>query len=233
MNAVRRILSHGIPISESMNVLDVGCGDGFVITEMFRKIPVHSITGIDIELSPDEIVKFSSENRRIRYLNMYKDLKNSFYDLILMLDVIEHIEDDGKFLRNIVNTYLRDDGYIVITAPAFQGIFGAHDRFLRHYRRYSRTELVKVITESGLMPMHSGFLFVSLLPIRILGVLWEKFFFRREGKIKGVGKWSHGKVPTKILELMLSLENLLSIHLNRLGIRFPGLTVWALCRKQR
>ena len=233
IKAFRRILLNAIPSGKKVKVLDVGCGDGFISRKLFKKIPVHSISGVDIHLSNDQIDELSSQGDVVSYSNDYRELKIRFYDLILMLDIIEHIENDGAVLFEIIDKYMEDNGNIVITAPAFQYIYSAHDKFLEHYRRYNRKELLALIRRNNLECLCSGYLFISLLPVRSLLVFFEKCLgIRKRGK-RGVGTWRHGKVTTKILEILLDFDNWLAISFARRGIIIPGLTVWVLCRKQR
>jgi SAM-dependent methyltransferase len=233
IKALRRILLNTIPLGKKVKVLDVGCGDGFISRELFKKIPVHSISGVDIHLSSVQIDELSSQSALVNYLNDYRELKYRFYELILVLDIIEHIENDDVFLFGIVDKYMADNAHIVITAPAFQCIYSAHDKFLEHYRRYSRKELLALIKVNNLECLRSGYLFTSLLPVRSLLVFLEKYLGFRKGGKRGVGTWRHGKVTTRIFEILLDFDNFLAISFARRGIIIPGLTVWALCRKLR
>lgn len=233
IKAFRRILLNAIPSGRKVKVLDVGCGDGFISRELFKTIPFHSISGVDIHLSSDEIDELSSKNSMVSYLNDYRKLKIRNYDMILMLDIIEHIEKDEAFLFDIVDKYMEDNGNILIAAPAFQGLYSGHDRFLEHHRRYSRKGLLELIGGNNLECVCSGYLFIFLLPVRSLMVFFEKYLGLGRGEKRGVGKWRHGEVPTKILEILFDFDNLLAISFARHGIAIPGLTVWALCRKQR
>lgn len=233
IKAFRRILLNAIPPGRKIKVLDVGCGDGFISRELFKTIPFHSISGVDIHLSNDEIDELSSKGSLGIYINDYRKLKFEYYDMILMLDIIEHIEKDEAFLFDIVDKYMEDNGNILITAPAFQGLYSAHDRFLEHHRRYSRKGLLELIGGNNLECLCSGYLFISLLPVRSLMVFFENYLGSGKGTKRGVGRWRRGKVITKILEIFLDLDNLLAISFARRGIIIPGLTVWALCRKPR
>jgi 2-polyprenyl-3-methyl-5-hydroxy-6-metoxy-1,4-benzoquinol methylase len=231
IKAIRRIIWNAVPAGRKVKVLDVGCGDGFISRELFKTIPVASISAVDIHLSNDQIDELSSQDELVSYTNDYRELKIRFYELALMLDIIEHIKNDKAFLSEISDNYMENNGIIVITVPAFQGIYSAHDRFLEHHRRYSRKELLALIGGNNLECLCSGYLFISLLPIRSIMVFFEKYLGFGKRVERGVGRWNRGKFITKILESFLDLDNLLAISLARRGIIIPGLTVWALCRK--
>jgi len=65
-------------------------------------------------------------------------------DLIVMHDVLEHIEDDAAAVTRMAEL-LAPDGRVVISVPAIQKLFGLHDEMLGHYRRYDRRSLTRVL----------------------------------------------------------------------------------------
>lgn len=69
--------------------------------------------------------------------------------VVVLLDVIEHVEHPAKVLANAAAT-LDAEGGIVITVPAIPALMGPWDRMLGHYRRYSRAMLREHAREAGL-----------------------------------------------------------------------------------
>jgi len=214
-------------------VLDVGCGDGFIANNILKKMHVERIDAIDINLRDSEIKKLSSLYNGINFYNTFEMLKVKKYNLILLLDVIEHIEDDTSFIIEIVEKHMDLRGYCLVTAPAFSCLFSSHDRFLRHYRRYNLKELMGLINKVHLKPISYGYLFFSLIPIRLISLWYERFTKVEFMVNKGVGVWKYGKTINRTISSFLTLENIISITLKKIGITIPGLTVWALCKKQR
>ncbi len=233
IGALKDILAKAVPLGRQLNVLDIGCGDGFVSRELHKTRRHYSITGVDTYLSSQQIAELSSQCAEITYYNDYRQLMEKHYDLILMLDVMEHIENDEEFVFEIVNKYLAKEGCVLVTVPAFQYLYGSHDRFLKHYRRYSRKQLMGVLEASNLDCIIAGYLFIFLLPIRFLFVLLEKIFRIRKDNESGVGAWRRGRMITSICERLLALDNRWALYFARRGIIIPGLTVWALCKKPR
>ena len=74
--------------------------------------------------------------------NTFETLKTRKYNLILLLDVLEHIEDDTSFLIEIIEDYMEFGGYCLITAPAFNCLFSSARSIFEHYRRYNQKELM-------------------------------------------------------------------------------------------
>ena len=70
------------------------------------------------------------------------------YDLVLMLDVLEHIEDDTAALGRLQHL-LKPGGRAILTVPALQTLWSVHDVINRHYRRYDKTGLQRLIEASG------------------------------------------------------------------------------------
>jgi SAM-dependent methyltransferase len=233
LKAIRTICRR-IPIRErALRVLDVGCGDGFVSRELAKDGSIGLITGVDIHLSAQQIDAMAIAGRGVAFHNTYDALDRNAYNLALLMDVVEHVEEDRRYLGDVVRNYLEEGGYLVITVPAYPFLFGPHDRFLHHRRRYTRAGLVELVRSARLECLSSGYLFFSLLPIRFLSLCFERWFPSKKGKIHGVGSWKHGAIVTNVLEFLLDTDVRFGMALQQAGITLPGLTAWALCRKHR
>lgn len=224
LKAVRRILS--AYLFEGIKVLDLGCGDGYISRSLFSHLRNKEITAVDIHFSDERMVELNNLSCGIKY---QKEMPaEGVYGLILLLDVIEHVEHDRSFLANLVGRYISMKGKVIITVPAFQSIYGRHDAFLGHHRRYNLKELEEIITACGLDVLSSGYLFFSLLLPKL--VLYK---FLKTGKCtEGVGNWSRGEGVTNFIESILNIDNSFLISAASLGIKIPGLTGWALCEKR-
>lgn len=224
LKALRKIMSP--QIFEGIKILDVGCGDGFISKGLFSHIRHAEITAVDIHLSDEMILEHKTLSNGIKYQREIPE--EEIYDLILLLDVIEHVENDQGFLSAIVDKHILPNGKVMITAPAFQSIYGRHDTILGHYRRYNLNELKGLTAACGLNVLSSGYLFSSLL---IPKYMLYKLLNTGKGS-EGVGNWRRGKVVTNIIEKILNIDNSLLISVCRLGIKIPGLTGWVLCEKR-
>lgn len=91
--------------------------------------------------------------------------------LVLMMDVLEHAEDDGGLLRSVVARG-RGRNYFFITAPAFMSLWSGHDRFLGHHRRYRLDQLRSVVSAAGIRITSAYYIYGLIFP----GVwLWRRW----------------------------------------------------------
>ena len=216
----------------SLRVLDVGCGDGFVGRELSRRADVRHVDGIDVHLTDREVDMLRKEGGKAIFYNDYRDLPGEPYDLVLLLDVLEHVREDGRFLSDIAGRHLSRDGYLILTVPAIPFLYSGHDEYLSHFRRYERKALVRLVHSANLSCIRSGSLFLSLLPIRLLEVLCRRITGGKNREAQGVGGWTAGKVLTRTVTTILQSDNRIALFLNSFGVRIPGLTAWAICRKR-
>ncbi len=88
-------------------------------------------------------------------------------DLVTMFDILEHVPDERPLLGEI-RRVLRPDGLLVITVPAFQFLWSEHDVALHHYRRYTRHNLTRLLTDEGLEIVSASYVITFSFPIIVL-----------------------------------------------------------------
>jgi hypothetical protein len=152
--------------------------------------------------------------------------------LILLMDVVEHIRDDRGFLYDLRDrVFVSHDTGWLITAPSYRWLFSEHDRLLGHYRRYSIRDLHGLLSSARLAPMASGYWFSSLLAFRVLQVARERLLgSRKEGETDLV-TWRGDDRAAQRLMTILRLDGGLGLRLSDFGLRLPGLSSFAICRK--
>jgi hypothetical protein len=162
------------------------------------------------------------------------------FDLLLLLDVLEHVEQDSSFLRELVDTRLLPDGAVLVSVPALMALFTRHDVALNHYRRYCAASLRATLAEAGLRPAFGGGLFHGLLVLRAFAKLHELLCGvqsmpaagrRLDHAVTDAGTWSAGAAVTSAVGLALAVDNMFSLLAARVGVELPGLSVWALAKK--
>jgi 2-polyprenyl-3-methyl-5-hydroxy-6-metoxy-1,4-benzoquinol methylase len=231
VKAIKKILRTFIRREHKKRILDIGCGDAFISRNLLQNKDIQSINCVDIKLNNGQISHLSSLTNKISFHNNYRELDS--YNLVLLLDILEHIENDIFFLKNIVSKYTEQNGYMLITLPAFQALFGSHDYFLGHYRRYNLNQTERLLRNINLEIVASGFLFFSLLPPRFLMNIFEKCNLFPQKKNKGIGDWRKGPILTAFFKLIFQCDNYFLITLSKYGIKLPGLSLWILCKKSQ
>lgn len=218
---------------ESKFVLDVGCGDGYVVSHLALHYPNYQFVGLDINFNKEDINFFTClyPYENIRFTSEMIYTLNGPIDSVLLLDVLEHVDNDGRFLKSLVesNNISKDTLYI-ITVPAFNTLFSNHDRALNHYRRYNAKELRELVGQNGLHVVECGYFFLSPLIIRCFELIKERLTSYKQKKI-GVSRYEGKHCITKLIEKFLYADACMCVIFNKLHLPIWGLTCYAICRK--
>jgi len=105
-------------------------------------------------------------------------LAPSSFDVVGAFDVIEHLQDDVGALE-VMRSYLRADGRLVVTVPALQLLWGPHDVVNGHHRRYSRRLLEARLRRGGFEPTYVSYFNMVTFPA-VAGVRVGRRVLRRE-----------------------------------------------------
>lgn len=206
---------------------DIGAGDKYFSLEL-RAITTGKVFAVDNGYKNEK-----SEEDGIICLNEVSILENSSLDCIVMMDVLEHIENENEFLKSVLDK-LRPGGRILLTVPAMQYLFSFHDVFLKHYRRYDRKQLFELLFKNGITIEQSHYFYSVLFVQRCLSVVIEKYFPNKNRKNVGIGRWRYNKNSfiTRLLVLILNLDFSLNKLLCKYHVYLPGLSLLAVCRKK-
>src|SRR4030095_14947503 len=127
-------------------IAEVGCGNGLVQRQVEDHYGVP-VTGF--ELNEVALKQNCSRTSPVYCYDIHQrsaDLKAKF-DLVLLFDVLEHIEDENMFL-NAIRYHMTATAQLVINVPAHQSLYSEYDRAAGHIRRYSIGDLRKVVAAS-------------------------------------------------------------------------------------
>jgi len=152
-------------------VLEIGCGTGHNLKMLGE---FGSVDALEL----DEEARGIAEQRLGRNvmsapLPELEGVADRQYDLIAALDVIEHIDDDRAALAAIA-AKLKPDGKFIMTVPAHQWMWSAHDTVNHHKRRYSRASLRRLIEGSPLKLDKLGYFNSLLFPLAVADRLASK-----------------------------------------------------------
>jgi hypothetical protein len=211
-------------------ILDWGCGDAYTGRFLLDRLGAERLVGVDPNLTKQQCAEFSGGDSRIDLVHREQDLPDGRCDLALCCDVIEHVADDQSLLSKLRRSFLVSTGLLVVTVPAFQALFSAHDVALKHFRRYSLGELERAVQGAGYELLGSGYLFGSLLPLRAASKLFARSSQEATSdESLGLGRWRGGRFATRAAEAVLSTDNALLLSFAALGLKVPGLSAWAAC----
>jgi SAM-dependent methyltransferase len=176
--ARRRIIASLIdrhrPKPGPMRILEVGAGTGSNLDLLKRYGTVDAI-------EPDDGARAFAEQRsglsiKGGYLP-HVPLDDGAYDLIVLLDVLEHIPGDVEALTYL-RTKLAPGGRILVTVPGAPWMWSAHDVAHHHQRRYTGAQLRSVFGQAGLRPRFmshfNSVLFPLIAAVRLLGKITGK-----------------------------------------------------------
>lgn len=212
-------------VAMGSRVLDVGSGDAWLAAEL------RHATGCDITCWDAHFSDQDEEAVRARGLQTTRTAPRGPFDVALLLDVLEHAEDDRALLRTVVER-VRPGGAVLVSVPAWPALFSAHDRALHHHRRYTPADCRALLRGQGLIIEVSGGLFHSLLLPRALAALFERVGLAKAMGSPGIGHWRHGRLVTEAVTAALRAEQRLSALAAHRQLDVPGLSYFALCSRR-
>lgn len=192
----RRILKtilEGLPLPENPLILEAGCGTG-------GNLRMLAQFGEVVALEPDPKARaHAAKKGRCRVYDVRLPdrvpFRKASFDLVVALDVLEHLHDDRECLR-VLHQSLKHNGWALFTVPAFQFLWSRHDELHHHWRRYSQSELSQKLRAAGFKPVLTTYFNSLLLPV-IAGVRIVKKIFH----IQAV---DDDTMPTPILNRLLT-----------------------------
>lgn len=203
-------------------IIDIGCGTGGNIDLLEKFGPV---LGLEADWAAARLAADGHEGKiAVARFPGQCPLAGNCADLITMFDVLEHIADDQGTLETLHGT-LRKSGRIFLSVPAFQQLYGNHDRRLHHFRRYSRMQLSKLLIDSGYELEYISYFNSLLFPFAAVVRLLERF-------LPAAKPGSAENLPIAPLNLLLTWIFASEALLARRRWRLPfGLTLLAIARK--
>ena len=162
-------------------ILEIGCGTGHNLAMLGQ---FGHVDGIELD---DEARALSEERLGRKVMNArlpeLAGVPDTHYDLIGAFDVIEHIDDDAAALASIA-TKLKPGGKFVMTVPAHQWMWTAHDVVNHHKRRYSRRSLKALIERSPMKLDNIGYFNSLLFPLAVAERAASKLRGREDADVK-------------------------------------------------
>lgn len=174
-------------IRDNSRIFEIGCGNG-------ANLEFLSNHGRITSIEKNEVALANAKNKNIGELyqgelpNGIPEEIDGNFDLIVMLDVLEHIDDDEACLR-VLCDYIGDNGKLFITVPAYQNLWSHHDEVHQHKRRYSIPELQKLLEGNGWKISHSSYFNTLLFPLAFIHRKTNSVLSKNDYELTLPSKW--------------------------------------------
>ncbi len=186
--------------------VDVGCGSGRNM-EILSRYADH-VAGLDRSIAALSIA--AERGLPVGCVDGHSlPLADASVDLVAALDVLEHMDDDVRALKEF-NRVLRPGGLLLVTVPAYRFLWSEHDEALMHRRRYVASELHMKLNRTGYgVLMRSYAVFFAFFPI-----LFYRLYRGLFPKDALLPKASHVILPLPLNRLFTSILRLEALLMN-------------------
>ena len=200
---------------DARRILDVGAGSGFFSRHLLAETGAQSALCVDIGYTSDR--DDSEGGKPVLYR---RDTGPTDCDLVLMMDVLEHVDDDRGLVRRYAEK-VPPDTHFLATVPAFRFLWSGHDIFLEHKRRYRLPEIETTMRDAGLQVIHGAYYFGFIFPLAVVVRLAQRGAAEPKSSLK-----KHSALTNGVLTAVCSAE-LPLLPANRLA----GLSAFVLAKK--
>jgi len=206
---------------EGHRMVDLGSGTGATTLWLQKFGPIKAVDESPLALSYcrrrglKDLTR--SDLERIK-------LPSGSFNAAFALDILEHIRDDRKALREI-HRILKPGGKLLITAPAYQWLFSEHDEVCHHYRRYTLSGMTTKVEQAGFKVLRKSYCIMFLF-FPLAALLHFRSLFKRDKKIMT----SVVPLPSWLNLLLIGLLYLENLLLRFLDLPF-GVSVILLAEK--
>lgn len=212
--AVKKLL-RGEPMER---ILDVGAGSGFFSRSLLSQSHAREAWCVDISYTED-----SESTQAGKPVHFRRSIDSVPAEVVLLMDVLEHVDDDIGLLKEYAAKVPANTTFLV-SVPAFQWLWSAHDVFLEHKRRYTLPQIEHVAQSAGLQVKRGAYYFGAVFPIAVATRVMKKILKRGTDEPKSQLK-KHNPLVNGVLGSLCALE-LAALQHNRLA----GLTAFCLAK---
>ena len=212
--------------SQPNNILEIGCGTGFVLSNTRKLFPQAQLNGSDIFTEGLAYAKQRVPSANLFQMDACHIPYQAEFDLIGAFDVLEHIDDDIGALAQMY-TACQPGGGLVLTVPQHRWLWSSTDDYAHHKRRYTRGELVQKAARAGFQVEYVSSFVSLLLPAMMLSRLMQKSDQAADQMDAG---FKIGKMMNCLMGWVMSLESWLIAK----QVSFPaGGSLLLIARKPR
>jgi SAM-dependent methyltransferase len=221
--AVIDSLLDGIDLPASGRILEAGCGTGGNLASLSRR---GQIAAFEPHIDALAFARAKHPDVDIREAALPHPLpyEAASFDLVAALDVLEHVEDDVEAARALIEL-VRPGGWLLVTVPAHQALWGSHDRRLHHMRRYGRRQVLALFDTPEMELVRFTPFNLILAPIAVA--------YRAAERVLGLDLGNQERLPPAMVNRILARTFRLESALLRRGLPVPtGLSYAAIFRRR-
>lgn len=221
----KKIIKNG---KKDLSILNIGVATG-ATSEMLEKF--GTVTSLEYDKDCCVLLEEKTGIKAINGSILELPFSENSFDLICCFDVIEHVEDDQSGVNEMTRV-AKDTGYIFVTVPAYMFLWSRHDDINHHFRRYTRSTLLKLFKSPDLrFVFNSYFNSFLFLPIAFFRLTFSKLQKKDQGEstgsdceVMGGSKW----INSLFYFIFNSEKSLL-----KSGLSFPvGVSLMAVLQKK-
>jgi SAM-dependent methyltransferase len=225
---VRRCISQ-----PGSSVLEIGCSSGFLLRDLIAQLPGHRVFGADYTRETLELLGSRLPDVPLIQFDLIRcPLPDDFVEVIVLLNVLEHIEDHEAALAQLFRI-VQPDGALIIEVPAGPSLFDVYDRALMHHRRYEMSDLTRLAERQGFIVEKRSHLGFFLYPAFYLAKRRNQYQYRGGSKINEqqlvAGMIKATRKTSPLMNVVMKCEEALRPH-----VFYPfGIRCLVTCRKPK
>lgn len=162
-------------------VLEVGCSSGFLLRELIARLPGRRVLGADYTRETLETLSKQLPDVPLIQFDLTRcPLPSNSVDVIVLLNVLEHIDDHETAVAQLFRI-VRPGGAVIVEVPAGPSLFDVYDRVLMHHRRYAMRGLTKLVERHGFIVERRSHLGFFLYPAFCIAKRLNQMWYPVEG----------------------------------------------------
>lgn len=195
------------------NLLEIGCGTGYVLSGIHRAEPTIECAGSELLLEGLEFAALRLPGVALAQMSALNIPYDGAFDVVGAFDVLEHISDDERALAQMFQA-VSPGGGVMITVPQHQFLWTVVDEHSHHKRRYSRADLIAKLRAAGFRDVCVTSFVSLLLPV----MLALRAVRSRQREFDELAEMRIGRTANAVMEWIMDAERALI----KLGVRLPA-----------
>jgi len=208
---------------KGIKILEIGCSGGPLLNLLVSQ-GYHQIFGIDISKKAVQLCKARGFKNVFLMDGANPHFDGEEFDLIIASDVLEHIQDDEKAVKEW-RRFLKTEGIIICFVPALRALWSKHDEDNEHWRRYTKKTLQDIFVKNNFTIARSSYWNIALFIPTLFYRFLMRIFFKESAKYQ----LTENKYALNwLLSKLLRIENFFLI----MGVNCPiGVSVFVVAKK--